>query len=77
MSDSRSMDILANSSSTWMRNVVHRNAQVAPEGIFLYPSEYILKALHYTANTNYLYHLLLSTIYHLDMIFSTHSIYYG
>ena len=48
MSDSRSMDILANSSSTWMRNVVHRNAQVAPEGIFLYPNEYSL----YASNAN-------------------------
>ena len=34
ISDSRSMDILANSSSTWIRNVVHRNTQVAPEGNF-------------------------------------------
>ena len=40
------MDILANSSSTWMRNVVHRNAQVAPEGIFLYLNAYILWVLH-------------------------------
>ena len=32
ISDTRSMDILANSSSMWMRNVAKRHAQVAPDG---------------------------------------------
>lgn len=31
-SDTRSLDILANSSSNWIRNVVQRHTQVAPEG---------------------------------------------
>lgn len=32
-SDSRSVDLLAHNSVSWLRNVVRRNTQVAPEGM--------------------------------------------
>ncbi|XP_050400941.2 ankyrin-1 [Patella vulgata] len=35
LSDSRSVDLLAQSSANWLRNVVRRNTQVAPDGGFL------------------------------------------
>ncbi|XP_033736705.1 serine/threonine-protein phosphatase 6 regulatory ankyrin repeat subunit A-like isoform X2 [Pecten maximus] len=35
VSDSRSVDLLAHNSVSWLRNVVRRNTQVAPEGGFL------------------------------------------
>nr|XP_006811855.1 PREDICTED: uncharacterized protein LOC102801261 [Saccoglossus kowalevskii] len=35
VSDSRSVDLLAHSTAQWLRSVVRRNTQVAPEGGFL------------------------------------------
>ena len=35
VSDSRSVDLLAQNSVGWLKNVVRRNAQVSPEGNFI------------------------------------------
>jgi hypothetical protein len=45
-SDSRSVDMLAQTSVHWLRNVVRRNTQVAPEGIL--KTEFSNMNLHQT-----------------------------